>query len=223
VAAILQAIAVSPRGSSGDLPTTAYLVLGILAANDEQLTAGEIKIRAEFSVSYFYWSPSVSHVRRELLKLLERKMVQDNEVTTGKRTSTLYRTTDTGLAALQRWVEQLPDTDQVVIKHPVILKAWMSKDSDSSRTLDALDRHLEATRKRLDEALWSRQRTRDVGISEDPSMRTSLAVLNYSIRSLYAELSNITQLRDEVAVGSADDPAKRVHRPKGQLRRSHDV
>ena|SRR5215218_605064 len=140
----------SPRASSGGLPTTAYLVLGILAANDEQLTAGEIKIRAEFSVSYFYWSPSVSHVRRELLKLLERKMVQDSEVKTGKRTSTLYRATDTGLQALQRWVELLPDTDQVVIKHPVILKAWMSKDSDATRTLDALDRHLEATRKRLD-------------------------------------------------------------------------
>ena len=41
----------SPRASSDVLPTTAYLVLGILAANDEQLTAGEIKIRAEFSVS----------------------------------------------------------------------------------------------------------------------------------------------------------------------------
>jgi DNA-binding PadR family transcriptional regulator len=212
----------SPRASSGVLPTTAYLVLGILAANDEQLTAGEIKIRAEFSVSYFYWSPSVSHVRRELLKLLERKMVQDSEVKTGKRTSTLYRTTDTGLAALQRWVEQLPDTDQVVIKHPVILKAWMSKDSDATRTLDALDRHLEATRNRLDEALWSRQRTREVGISEEPSMRTSLAVHNYSIRALYAELSNIAQLRDEVAVGTAEDPAKRVDRPKGQLRRTRD-
>lgn len=212
----------SPRAVTGDLPTTAYLVLGILAANDEQLTAGEIKTRAEFSVSYFYWSPSVSHVRRELLRLLERNMVQDSEIKVGKRTSTLYRTTDTGLQALQRWVEQLPDTDQVVIKHPVILKAWMSKDSDATRTLDALDRHLEATRKRLDEALWSRQRTREVGISEEPSMRTSLAVLNYSIRSLYAELSNITQLRDEVAVGTTEDPAKRVHRPKGQLRRTHD-
>ena len=53
-----------PRTS--DLPTAAYLVLGVLAANDEQLTAGEIKVRAELSVGYFYWSPSVSHVRREL-------------------------------------------------------------------------------------------------------------------------------------------------------------
>jgi DNA-binding PadR family transcriptional regulator len=211
----------SPRASGG-LPTTAYLVLGILAANDEQLTAGEIKTRAEFSVSYFYWSPSVSHVRRELVRLAGRNMVQDNEVKNGKRTSTLYRATETGLAALQRWVEQLPDTDQVVIKHPVILKTWMARDSDEARTLDALDHHLDATRKRLDEALWSRQRTREVGISDEPSMRASLAVLNYSIRALYAELSNIAQLRDEIAIGTEEDPARRVHRTEGQLRRNRD-
>jgi len=208
--------------AGGDLPTTAYLVLGILAANDEQLTAGEIKTRAEFSVSYFYWSPSVSHVRRELLRLAERNMVQDSEVTAGRRTSTQYRATESGLQALRRWVEHLPDTDQVVIKHPVILKTWMAQDWNAARTLQALDRHLDATRKRLDEALWSRQRTREVGISEDPSMRTSLAVLNYSIRALYAELSNIAQLRDEISVGTAEDPANRVDRPKGQLRRTRD-
>jgi DNA-binding PadR family transcriptional regulator len=213
---------VSPRAVSGDLPTTAYLVLGILAANDEQLTAGEIKTRAEFSVSYFYWSPSVSHVRRELLRLAEQNMVRDIEVTTGRRTSTQYRATDIGLQALRRWVEHLPDTDQVVIKHPVILKTWMARDADASRTLQALDHHVDATRKRLDEALWSRQRTREVGISEDPSMRTSLAVLNYSIRALYAELSNIAQLRDEISIGTAEDPARRVDRPKGQLRRTRD-
>ena len=33
----------SPLRTSDGLPVTAYLVLGVLAANDEQLTAGEIK------------------------------------------------------------------------------------------------------------------------------------------------------------------------------------
>jgi hypothetical protein len=45
-----------------------------------------------------------------------------------------------------------------------------------------------------------------------------MAVLNYSIRALYGELSNIAQLRDEISLGTAEDPARRVHRPKGQLR-----
>ncbi|MGO4443404.1 MarR family transcriptional regulator [Mycobacterium sp. 2YAF39] len=211
----------SPRADSG-LPTTAYLVLGILTTNDEQLTAGEIKTRAEFSVGHFYWSPSVSHVRRELIRLLERNMVADSEVRNGKRTTTLYHATEVGLQALRRWVEVLPVTDQVVIKHPVILRTWLAQDSGIERVLESLDHHLTATRKRLDEALWSRQRTREVGISNDPKLRASMAVLNYSIRGLYGEISNIQQLRDEISAGTPEDPVRRVHRTKGRLRPSHD-
>jgi DNA-binding PadR family transcriptional regulator len=208
----------SPRAASGDLPTTAYLVLGILATNDEQLTAGEIKTRAEFSVGHFYWSPSVSHVRRELIRLTERDMVSHVEARTGKRTSTLYQATDGGLQALRRWVETLPVSDQVIIKHSVILKTWLAQDSDPERVIETLDHHLAVTRRRLDEALWSLQRTREVGISDDPRLRSSMAVLNYSIRALYGELSNIAQLRDEISLGTAEDPTRRVHRPRGQLR-----
>jgi DNA-binding PadR family transcriptional regulator len=211
---------VSPRAVGGDLPTTAYLVLGILATNDEQLTAGELKTRAEFSVGHFYWSPSVSHVRRELLRLVDRNMVTDEEVRAGKRTTTLYQATESGLAALRRWVDALPVTDQVIIKHSVILKTWLARDSEPERVIETLDHHLVATRRRLDEALWSRQRTRELGISDDPKLRSSLAVLNYSIRALYGELSNIQQLRDELAVGTTEDPTRRVDRPKGQLRRA---
>ena len=57
--------------ADSDLPITAFLVLGILASYNEQLTAGEIKTRAEFSLGHFYWSPSVSHIRRELTKLVD--------------------------------------------------------------------------------------------------------------------------------------------------------
>ena len=209
--------------TAGGLPVTAYLVLGVLAANDEQLTAGEIKTRAELSVGHFYWSPSVSHVRRELNRLLERGMVTEIGAQSGKRAITLYATTDSGLDALRRWVQHFPGQDQVVIKHPVILKTWLSRGEDPERIVDTLDRHLEATRARLDEALWSRQRSRDLGITDDPDQRFSFAVLEYSIRGLYAELSNITQLRDEIAGGTIKDPIKRVRRQHGQIRRRpHD-
>ncbi|BBZ46519.1 PadR family transcriptional regulator [Mycobacterium parmense] len=208
------------RTSSGfdGLPVTAYLVLGVLAANDEQLTAGEIKVRAELSVGHFYWSPSVSHVRRELNRLLARGMVGEIGAQTGRRPITLYETTEAGLTALRRWVQHFPGHDQVVIKHPVILKTWLARGEDAERVLDTLDRHLEATRARLDEALWSRQRSRDLGITDDPEQRFPFAVLDYAIRGLYAELSNITQLRDEIAGGTTRDPVKRVRRSKGQIR-----
>ena len=83
----------SPARTSSGLPVTAYLVLGVLAANDEQLTAGEIKTRAELSVGHFYWSPSVSHVRRELNRLLAQGMVGEIGAQSGKRAITLYETT----------------------------------------------------------------------------------------------------------------------------------
>lgn len=208
----------SPRTANG-LPVTAYLVLGVLAANDEQLTAGEIKMRAELSVGHFYWSPSVSHVRRELTRLLQRGMVSETGAQSGKRAITLYETTDAGLDALRRWVQHFPGQDQVVIKHPVILKTWLARGQDPEHVLDTLDRHLEATRARLDEALWSRQRSVELGITEDPEQRYSFAVLDYAIRGLYAEISNISQLRDEIATGTTRDPVKRVRRSKGQIRR----
>ncbi|MCV7101710.1 MarR family transcriptional regulator [Mycobacterium palustre] len=201
------------------LPITAYLVLGVLAATDERLTAGEIKMRAELSVGHFYWSPSVSHVRRELNRLLARGMVSQTAAQSGKRAITLYETTDSGIDALRRWVQHFPGQDRVVIKHPVILKTWLSRGEDPERVIDTLDRHLEATRARLDEALWSRQRSRDLGIVDDPGQRFPLAVLDYAIRGLYAEISNIAQLRDEIAKGTARDPVTRVRRAKGQIRR----
>ena len=107
---------------SPDLPVTAYLVLGILAAYDEQLTAGEIKTRAEFSVGHFYWSPSVSHIRRELTKLLDRGHVSSHTAELGARTVTLFQATPGGEQALRAWVRCFPGSEQVMIKHPVILK-----------------------------------------------------------------------------------------------------
>jgi hypothetical protein len=101
----------------------------------------------------------------------------------------------------------------------VILKTWLARGEDPERIIDTLDRHLEATRARLDEALWSRQRSRDLGITDDPDQRFSFAVLDYAIRGLYAEISNIAQLRDEIASGTTRDPVKRVRRSKGQIRR----
>lgn len=161
----------SPRTSNG-LPVTAYLVLGVLAANDEQLTAGEIKMRAELSVGHFYWSPSVSHVRRELTRLLARGMVSETGAQSGKRAITLYETTEAGLDALRRWVQHFPGQDQVVIKHPVILKTWLARGEDPEHVLDTLDRHLDATRARLDEALWSRQRSASSASPTTPNSAT---------------------------------------------------
>ena len=57
------------------LPMTAYLVLGVLVINDEELSAAEIKTRADFSFGQFYWAPAVSHIRRELSRLAGKPLL----------------------------------------------------------------------------------------------------------------------------------------------------
>ena len=88
-----------------ELPATAYAVLGILSLNDEELTAGEIKTRAGFGMRHFYWSPAISHIRRELRRLLDMGLVEEREITNGQvRRSLVYQTTAAGEEALARWV-----------------------------------------------------------------------------------------------------------------------
>ena len=77
-----------------------------------------------------------------------------------------------------------------------------------------MDRRLENNRARLNEALWSRDRSRELGITGDPEQRFSFAVLDYAIRGLYAEISNITQLRDEIASGTTRDPSDGCRDPR---------
>lgn len=205
--------------SNPDLPVTAYLVLGILAAYDEKLTAGEIKTRAEFSVGRFYWSPSVSHIRRELTKLLGRRYVSSHTAELGARSVTLFQATPEGESALREWVRSFPGNEQVMIKHPVVLKTWLATESDTTDVIAALQTHLATTRRQLDDLIWAQRRSEEVGVSDDSELRFARAVLNYSIRGLYAEMSNIAQLHDEISSGTDADPAGRVHRTKGTVRR----
>lgn len=207
------------RRQGSSLPATAYVVLGVLAATNEQLTAGQIKARAELYVGYFYWSPSVSHVRRELNRLLARNMVNETSAASGTRTVTHYEVTPAGLEELRRWVAVLPGPDQVIIKHTIVLKAWLADGVGPGRLLEMIDHHIAATRARLDLELGRRKRARELGMADDSASQFQLATLNYAIRGLYAELSNIEQLRDEIDGGTAQDPVQRVPRPEGQTRR----
>ena len=43
------------------LPPTAYAVLGLLSTNNEELTPGEIKVRAGFTFGSFDWSRCQSY------------------------------------------------------------------------------------------------------------------------------------------------------------------
>lgn len=202
-----------------DLPITAYLVLGVLVINDEELSAVEIKTRADFSIGQFYWAPAVSHIRRELARLLEYDMVREREVLTGAVRMTLrYQSTERGEQLLEAWAAALPEDESVVVKHPLLLRIWFAR-GDSVSILAALDRHIERTQQRIAELRWALRRGEELGLDSEPRIPHARAVTEYMIRNLYAEIANCHQLRDDLARGTPRDPAATVTRAKGELRR----
>ncbi|WP_261575598.1 PadR family transcriptional regulator [Frankia gtarii] len=188
------------RGVSGGLSATSYAVLGLLWNAPEPLSAVELRTRANFTLRFFYWAPAVSHIRKELLRLESLELVTAEEVRLGRvRTTLVHRITPRGDEVLREWVASLPDDDPVVLKHPVILRVWLGGATDSTRLAEILDQHLARTEQVIDQLQWGQQRARESGIDAMPDSRHRRAVSGYVLRSYYAELANVRQLRDEIA------------------------
>lgn len=200
------------------MPATAYLVLGILSVFDEQLTAGEIKQRAEHTIGRFYWSPSVSHIRRELDRLLGNGLVSAEAIEVGARSMTVHEITDQGEAVLRGWASAIPESD-VVVKHPLMLKIWLAGDREPDALLQAIDRYIERLEFSIGKAHWGERRGREVGRVGEDAFRYPQLVRQYTIRALYAELANVRQLRDDIAWRLSAEPPRVMDLPTTQVRR----
>jgi DNA-binding PadR family transcriptional regulator len=209
LASVLGGGCVVRRGVPGGLSATSYAVLGLLSSAREPLSAVELRTRANFTLRFFYWAPAVSHIRKELLRLEQLELVIAEEVKLGRvRTTLVHRITPEGQRVLREWVRSLPDDDPVVLKHPVILRVWLGEAADSSRLVEILDRHLASTEEVIDQLQWGQQRAREEGLDATPGSQHRRAVSGYLLRSYYAELANIRQLRDEIiAHGGGARPA----------------
>jgi DNA-binding PadR family transcriptional regulator len=202
------------------LPATAYAVLGILSVNDEELTPGEIKLRSEFAFRHFYWSPAVSHIRRELQRLLELGLVEEREIAIGQvRRSQVYRTTEAGERALARWVSDSPLEEPVIVKNSVLLRVFLGDKAPPETILSVIDARLEAVAEEIREAQWGRRRSAELGLEKDPSLRFPMAVSEYKLRSLYFEQANLRQLRDTIVGFDTESFKQDETRSRGPLRR----
>ncbi len=74
----------SDQAEESALPPTAYAVLGTLAFGRE-LSGYDIKKWADASLGFFYWSPALSHIYRELARLEERALVEGIDVPSAPR------------------------------------------------------------------------------------------------------------------------------------------
>jgi DNA-binding PadR family transcriptional regulator len=202
------------------LPATAYTVLGILATLDEELTAAEIKKRCDFTLRWFYWSPAVSHIRRELFRLRDRGLVAEREVHLGRiRRSVVYRTTGPGEELVRRWAAAPPADEPVVLKDPALLRVYFGHFAQPHDLVGMLDRRLAALDEQIADLVWSRRRTHELGLDTEPELRYRQALGEYLLRAAHFEQGNVRQLRDRIADADPDRPGLRVTRPRGELRR----
>jgi DNA-binding PadR family transcriptional regulator len=188
-----------PSPSGETLPATAYAVLGILSVHDEELSPAEIKVRAAFSLEHFYWSPAVSHIRRELRRLLELGYVREREIPIGKvRTSQVYQSTDEGERALAGWVSDSSPEESVVVKNSVLLRVFLGDKAPPETVITVIDSRLAEVEQAIREHQWGARRSLELGVRDAANLRYPRAVTDYVLRSLYFEQSNLRQLRDSV-------------------------
>lgn len=199
-----------------ELSLTAYAVLGVLSMNGELLTAGEIKQRATYALRFFWGSPAVSHIRRELLHMLALGLVEQHEIALGGvRTAQAYQTTESGEGRLRDWVAADVAGEAVVTRNPLLLRIFLGRAIPVDDVLKIIDVRLGQVTAELDEVLTGRRRGDAMGLTPHPDRRFSAAVSDYTIRQLYFDQSNLRQLRDTVAAFDAPAPAEGpVFRPR---------
>jgi DNA-binding PadR family transcriptional regulator len=113
-----------PGDAEQALPLTAWAVLGVLSFPGER-SGYEIKSWADRSLRFFYWSPALSQVYRELRRLEEIGYVTASLAPQDElRNKRLYRITPAGRAALTAWASRTPESPPV-IKHGVLLRVWL--------------------------------------------------------------------------------------------------
>lgn len=183
-----------------ELSLTAYAVLGMLSMNDELLTAGEIKQRAAFALKFFWGAPAVSHIRRELHRMLRLGLVEEREIPIGgQRRAQAFQLTADGRQCLHEWVAAGLADETVVTRNPVLLRVFLGRGHPVSEMLKLLDARLRQGEEELGDVLWGRRRADEMGLTPHPDRKFSAAVSDYVIRQLYFEQANLRQLRDTIA------------------------
>ena len=122
------------------LRPTSWAVLGLLSFGEE-LSGYDLKKWADWSLRFFYWSPSYSQIYGELKRLEEvgyatSRVVSKDDVR-GKR---LYTITPAGEEAIARWANEAP-VEPAVLKHGVMLRLWLGHVADPAQLREVLASH----------------------------------------------------------------------------------
>ena len=138
-----------------------------MLAFGEEVSGYDIKKWADWSVGYFYWSPSFSQVYSELKRLESHgyatSRVQHDGGLRGRRT---YKITESGQQAVSKWATEAP-IDPPMLKHGVLLRVWLGHLNEPDRLKQILQEHI---------AYVDNMRQRVATDSEAAALRTGLGL-----------------------------------------------
>jgi DNA-binding PadR family transcriptional regulator len=138
-----------------DLPTTAWAVLGLLSFGRE-LSGYELRKWADASVRFFYGSPAMSQIYRELRRLEARGYAASRSAPPeAPRRKRLYRITPAGLDALAGWLREAP-VEAPVLKHGVALRVWLGHLSDPATLRRTVEEHRDLAARMVTEVAEAR-------------------------------------------------------------------
>ncbi|MFD8248224.1 MULTISPECIES: PadR family transcriptional regulator [unclassified Nocardia] len=176
-----------------DLPTTAWAVLGMLSHADE-LSGYDLKKWADWSLQFFYWSPSFSQIYAELKRLEKHGYASSRTVVheDGVRGKRMYAITPEGRAAAANWVNHAP-VEAPVLKHSVMLRAWLGNLAEPDRMRDILTEHIEYAEKMRRRAEADAQ-----GAEANPDWAYPELVLRWCVRHYEAERDFARELLTDI-------------------------
>ncbi|MFF5702648.1 helix-turn-helix transcriptional regulator [Streptomyces sp. NPDC012794] len=125
------------------LPATSWAVLGLLSFGEE-LSGYDLKKWSDWSLRFFYWSPSFSQIYSELKRLEKAGYASSRMVSqeSGTRDKRVYRITGEGMAAVRTWAREAP-VDPPVLKHGPMLRLWLGHLLEPEQIREVLRGHQE--------------------------------------------------------------------------------
>lgn len=179
-----------PAGDPPPTPT-GFALLGLLSFGQE-LSGYELKQWADGSLSFFWTSPAMSQVYREIERLADRGLVaQRSVVRDGTRPTKVYRLTPEGERAVRAWLAEPPEPPS--LKHPVALRVFFGHLLDPDDLRKALVAHrdwCEQTLARLDGV---RQ-----GLGDDPQWRNAAMVADWGLDYYRGDLDAVANIADAI-------------------------
>ncbi|MFC4376442.1 PadR family transcriptional regulator [Nocardia halotolerans] len=187
---------------------------------EEEISGYDLKKWADWSVRYFYWTPSYSQIYAELKKLEQHgyassRLDSDNAMR-GRR---LYQITESGRAAVTLWWNKAP-VDPPVLKHHVLLRVMFGHLGTPDRLKQIMHDHIEQV-----DGLAQRAAIDAEAAKSEPGWAYSQIVLQWAQRHYAAERELAQQLIDEIdqaatvlAGAEHDERAEYPHPTPGRWR-----